>query len=289
MRSSAAAVVVVLVLAGGARSDDERAAKVTAQKAAALAAWNAVEAGERCTTETKHLLVYAPSSVAKRIGAVGKVLEKYHDLAAAALGVKPEDDYPGKITVYLLPQEEHLTAFARRVEKRRPRAGEAGSFSAGDALLHAAAAPAAGKNAPPVEALAGEQLAALLLMRKAGERTSVPDWLVQGFGRATSYRALPAREKFVAEDRKRAKALAARHTAGDVWDGALDAEEAGCLQGSLCEMLAYGAGRVRFVRFVEAFKPAENMLTKTTAQAMEAAGISPEKVGKLWKKSVGSR
>jgi hypothetical protein len=260
-------------------ADDEKAMKIAVQKKAAAAAWALVEAGPMASTETKHLLVYAPKAMEKRLTAIGTLLEKYHDLAIGALAIKPEEAYPGKITVFLLPKQELLPAFARRVEKRRPMSGETGSFSAKDETLHAVSVPGEAK-AIPVEARAGEQLASLLLMRRAGVRTNVPDWLINGFGRATSYRVLP-REKFVLEDRKQARVLVRKREASAVWDGTVEAEEVDPMQGSLVEMLAYGSKR--FGKLLDGYKPGENVATKTTGQAMEAAGISPEKVAKAWK------
>src|SRR5205823_5613398 len=115
--------------------------------------------------------------------------EKYHDQAVkgASLDLK-EGGYPGKIAVYLLPSREDVTAFIRRVDKRRPMSGETGSFQATDDRLHAAACAATmGKVPIPVETRAGEMLAAVILQRKAGRGTQVPEWLLAGFGRATTY------------------------------------------------------------------------------------------------------
>jgi hypothetical protein len=286
MRSCTGAVLVGLLLAlapgrAGAGAKDA-AATVAVQKKAGAAAWQAVEAGAVAFHETKHLLIYAPKGMEKRLKAAGVVLEGYHDRAAKALAFdgKGPEAYPGKVTVYLFGAADHLTTFARRVEKRRPMPGETGSFSAEDERLHAAGA--AGGKGISVEARAGEQLAALLLTRKAGLRTPLPDWLVGGFGRATSYRVLP-REKFVLNDRRQARALAAKRQPADVWGGGLDATEADALQGSLADFLAYGPGAGRFAKFVAGFAPGEGMTSKTTVQAMESAGIKVANVEKLWK------
>ena len=48
-------------------------------------AWTAVDAGESATAETKHLLIYAPRAMEKRLKAIGALLEKYHDLAIEAV------------------------------------------------------------------------------------------------------------------------------------------------------------------------------------------------------------
>src|SRR5262249_61688446 len=99
MRTPTAALLAALALAAPARGADEKAAKVAAQKKAAAAAWEDVEAGPAVALETKHLLIYAPKAMDKRLKAVGAALEKDHDLAGKALGVDAEEEAdPGKGT-----------------------------------------------------------------------------------------------------------------------------------------------------------------------------------------------
>lgn len=275
------ATMVLLALTGVAwAADDEREKQIANQKKQAEAGWKSLDAGEHSFAETKHLLIYAPKDQAKNLKAKGVTLESYHDKALAALSLEEKDAYPGKITVYLLADKDQVTSFARRVEKRRPMAGESASFKAEDNMLHAAAAPI-GKG-PVVQGRAGEMIAALLLARKAGRGTQIPDWLSHGFGRATSYQVLP-KEKFVADDRKQVKALAKKKEASAVWDGNLDPEEVEAMQGSVAEFLAYGPGKKYFTKMIVGYQPGENMATKTTPQALEAAGLTPEKVNKAWK------
>ena len=282
MRTLAPTLALLVALAVVAAADDERSKKVAEQKKAADKAWESLDTVEHAAVETKHLLVYAPKTMQARLKTIGAQLEKYHDRASEATGLDPKEGYPGKITVYLLPGKEQLAAFARRVERRRPSAGEAGSFQAADERLHAAACPLPGKPPLPVEARAGERLASLILQRRAGLRTEVPDWLVTGFGRATSYQVSP-RERFVLEDRKQARVLVKKRGAADVWGGTLEAEEVDSLQGSLAEFLAYGPGRNRFGKVLDGFKPGENGQAKATAQALEEAGLTADKIARAWK------
>ena len=209
-----------------ARADDEERAKaIAAQKAAAEAAFKAMEVGDHAHVETKHLLVYAPKAMEKRLKAIGKQLEKYHDTAAKALDLG-QDAYPGKITVYLFAEKENLPAFIRRVEKRRPMGVETGSYSATDDRLHAVAVPGAGKGAVPVELRGGgDGRRRCSCSARRASRTDLPEWLTSGFGRATSYRATTG-QKFVADDRKQQRLLVKKHKASDAWDGTLEGEEA---------------------------------------------------------------
>ena len=100
---------------------DEAADKVAAQKKAALENWEAV-GGVAAHVETAHLLVYAPKSYDKRLKDIGATLEKYYEQARKPLGYEKESPWPGKITVYLIPDRDDFAKFVRRVEKRRVEA-----------------------------------------------------------------------------------------------------------------------------------------------------------------------
>src|SRR4051812_26928520 len=115
--------LLLAALPGLAQGQVDRARAVSGQKKAAQEAWASMDVGEAAHAETKHLLIFAPKSMEKRLAAIGTLLEKYHDLAFKALALDEKDAYPGKITVYLFDQKEHIPTFARRVEKRRPMPG----------------------------------------------------------------------------------------------------------------------------------------------------------------------
>jgi hypothetical protein len=272
-------MALLAVAASLCAADDETAKKIAEQKKQAEAAWKSLEAGDFAFYETKHLLIYAPRAMEKQLKSKGATLESYHDQAVKGSGLDLKEGYPGKITVYLLNEKDQVTAFARRVEKRRPTSGESGSFKADDGMLHAAAWTG-GKG--PVEARAGEMVAAVILQRKAGRGTQLPEWLLAGFGRATSYQVMP-KEKFVLEDRKQTRVLAKKKNASDVWAGGLEPEEVEAMQGSVAEFLAYGPARKYFAKLLVGFQPGENVAAKTTAQALEASGLTAEKAAKAWK------
>lgn len=283
MRTFLAALLVAgLSRAAPAADDkDDPAARLTAQKKKAEENWQTAGGGEFAHHETSRLLLYAPREQEKQLKAVGAFLEKELDLAWAALGFEKKEELPGKVTVYLFAAREPFAGFVRRVEKRRLMSDDIGSFSAADDDLHAAAGPAK-KGAMPPEAIAGEQLAGLLMQRKAGKNTPLPHWLLSGFGRATWYRSAPA-SKAVMEEKKLASRLARARNASDVWNGTADADEMDALSGSLLDFLAYGPGASKFASFVVGFQPAENQESRTAAQAMEAAGLTADVIEKRWK------
>ncbi|HEY7428743.1 MAG TPA: hypothetical protein VH682_31220 [Gemmataceae bacterium] len=285
MRSFRVVLALALGLAGLAMAADP-ADSAGELKKKAEANWEAVGAGKAVLHETKHFLLCAPEAMAKRLKDVGELLEKHHDKAKEALKfeVKEEDKgevLPGKVVVYLFDVSDPFKAFVRRIEGRRLEAGETASFQAADDKLHVAVSPPRGKRGLPVEVQACEQTAALLLARRAGTRTPLPDWVVSGFGRATYYRVAP-NDKAVKADRLLAANLSRKHGINDVWDGKVSADEAETLQGSLMDFLAYGPGSRVFPKFVAGFEPSENMERKTASQAFEAAGLMPDKIITSW-------
>ncbi len=264
-------------------AQEELEAKVVAQKKTALRNWESVDAGPEAVHETKHLIVVAPKAMSNRLKDVGFVLEKAHDLALRPLAFeKDQERYPGKIAVYLFPKAENLRSFIRRVEKRRLEGEEFGSHSATDEVLHAAAAPGKTAGDLSVEGQAAAQLAAVLLVRRAGDKVPVAHWLIEGFGRATWYRASPF-DRITANDRRMAARLAGRKSVKDVYGGLVEAAEAPPLRGTLADYLAYGPTGAKFPALLKGFEPEENGDSKTTEQALEAAGIKWDAVDRGWK------
>src|SRR4029079_19022815 len=104
----------LMLLGGALLAQDDRDKKAAEQKTRGEEAWKSLEAGDFAFVETKHLLIFAPKAMDKTLKAKGATLEKYHDAALKAAGLDEKEAYPGKITVYLLP-DDSWPAFARRV------------------------------------------------------------------------------------------------------------------------------------------------------------------------------
>jgi hypothetical protein len=285
MRSSVAlALAAALLLPAGGLRTEEKDEVLEAQRKAVAENWDKVGAGPSATHETEHFIVAVPKAMDKRLKEIGTLLEKSYDTAHKVLYLPKELAYPGKLTVYLFAQPEQLDAFIRRVEKRRLRGAEKGSFSVDDTRLHVAAAPPREMGDPPVEVQAAQQVASALLMRKAGVRTIVPGWLVQGFGRATYYRLAPLNPA-VAKDRKTARTYAVKNKRGapDVWGGTLEGEEYTVLAASVADFLAHGPGKSKFAAVVEGFRPEENVQSKTVEQALTTAKLKVDTIDKRWR------
>jgi hypothetical protein len=278
---------IVLALALGLANSATAADSAGELKKKAEANWEAVGSGKAALHETKHFLVCAPEAMSKRLKDVGELLEKHHDKAKEALKFEITEEnkgevLPGKVVVYLFGESNPFRSFVRRIEGRRLESGETASFMAGDDKLHVAVSPPRGKQALPIEVQACEQAAGLLLARRAGVRTPLPDWVVSGFGRATYYRVAP-NDKAVRADRLLAANLARKRGINEVWDGKISIDEAETLQGSLMDFLAYGPAARVFPKFVAGFVPEENVPRKTAGQAFAAADLMPDKVANTWK------
>ena len=261
--------------------DDPQAA---AQKKAARDNWAALEFGEPVHHETPHLLLYASKPLEGKLKDVGAALEKHYATAEKALQLDPKKEkWPGKLTVYLFAERAEFTAYVRRVEKRRLDEEETSVHMVAGDFPRVAAGPPRSKQAVNLEMHAAEELAAALLQRKAGAKTPLPDWLLVGFGRATTWRVYP-REKATTDARREAIALVInkKRTPQQVWGGGIEAEEAAVLRPMLADLLAYGPGSSRFPALVLGFRPAEGQERRSTEQALEAAGIKPDRLAQVW-------
>ena len=124
----------------------------------------------------------------------------------------------------------------------------------------------------------------MLLERRAGLATPLPDWLISGFGRATYYRTMPKDPATLADRRLAYDSVAKRkRTAKDVWSGKVEMDEAAALYGALADFFIYGPGSPRVDKFLNAFKLEEDMEKKTTEQAIEAAGMKQELIEQTWR------
>jgi len=290
MRSStwtALALAAGVTLSGGpaVRAGDDAAAK---QKAVALE--NAQKLGKLkplALFEQDSLLVVGdlPEVQLQRLA---QALQRQYAVAAKALGFSGEDKpWPGKLAVYVLSDKGAYASFVRSVEKRSPESGESATADVRRPEPHVAVGPP-GRGESSLEQQAGRLVAAALLTKRASPNAALPEWLREGFGRATAYRAafglsqLPARSanrEWSAKVPKRASVVV-------VWDESLSAELRPIFGANLADMLAYGPFMEKFPAFVKAFRPVmdEKPNPTTVKEALEAAKIDPIALEKAWAK-----
>jgi hypothetical protein len=251
------------------------------QRRAGVANWQrAFDKGEPPHHETANLLLYG-TAPGKNLKEVGTLLEKDFAAAKKALALGKNDLWPGKLTVYLVADRAAYAAFIRRIEKRYPEEGEAGSASVRRDQPHVVAGPPQGPLDPPVEGQAGAQVGVALLKKKAGE--GVPEWVRAGFGRATYLQTAPARERAAERRLVLSQVVQKGRAVQDAW-GALDDPAAPALRASVIEYLAYSGRTKRFVPFVLGFRPEEGKQEPTTADALKAAEIAPAQLNQLWQR-----
>ena len=159
--------------------------------------------------------------------------------------------WPGKLTVYVLPERNTFTNFIRRVEKRRLESEELGSFQVDNDTPHIAGGPGKTKGDPSAEEQVAQQAAAAILQRKAGPKVPLPSWLLDGFGRATLYRTTTG---VASADRALVKkSVGMGKATKDIWSGSLTGPELLAMQASMAEYLTYGPWAAQISDFAGKF------------------------------------
>ncbi len=250
------------------------------QKATAEANWKQLFADDApAVEESKHFIVVAASTVSTaKLRELSAGFETRYQTARKALKLEPDVElWPGKLTVYLIPTRPHFNRFMRTIAKKRSSADEVSVISATGDFPYVAAGPPQVKHDPSLEAQAGEQIAAAVLMKRGGD--AVPEWLVAGFARATAWRAMAPSPS---HPRHQARKVILGKSAADVWDGRLTADEAAVLRASLAEFLAFGPPAAKFPQFVDQFKPSEDGRPPTTSEALKSMSYTPEQLTQAW-------
>lgn len=276
--------VLGLVLFVSTSPADDAAAITSRQKARAHANWKQLfDAQAPVEVESKHFLLLAPPPwTLAQLKTVAANLEQILTVARKPLEIDAKDDvWPGRLAVYLLDEPVQLHMFMLAVAKKRPDEDSLGVFNLRSDYPFVGAAAGTQKYEPSAAQQAGEQLAAAILTSKVGR--DLPDWVVSGFGRATVWRATPNSASTRAQRKQVHRLVAMGRTAGEIWSGKLPAAEAGVLQASLMEALAYGIGPPKFTAFAEGFKPERRGQQKTAADAFRAAGLQPQGVAQIWR------
>jgi hypothetical protein len=282
------AVLAATAAPGGDKAEPKLDPKVVAeQKATALANWKRVfDKADPPYWETPHFFLLGTVEE-RKLKEVGETLEKAYGLAVKVLDMDKAEPWPGKLAVYFALDRRSFAALVRHIEKRRPDADERGSAVVKSDTPTMIASPGP-KEGPDLSAdlEAAAQVGAALVRAKGGK--SLPSWVVEGFARATAFRAGPP-EQLAAEHRRAVAAvLTTKRAAKTAWSDTLKEQDAAVVRASLIEYLAY-SGRVtsRFLPFLMGFRPAEDgQPARTTEAALGEANIAPERLTGVWHKWV---
>jgi hypothetical protein len=272
MRLLVALILIAGIVGPAVAAEDEAAAILAKQRQAAEINCKTIQTPTVARSETTNFLFFGavPES---RVKAITASLEKHY--AAAFKGLQFEKDakpWTGKLAVYILPDRGQFRSFVRQVEKRSPDDAEQSSTSIRGDTPHIVVGPGQGKDAVTPDTQAGYEVAAALLSAR-GRGTALPEWLVQGFSRATSAQAANIAPSI---RKKLARQLAGRLKAADAWNDMLSIDQRLPLATSVADFLFYGKGVAKPGDFLVAFRPDDEKPTKTAADALEAVNLKPE-------------
>jgi hypothetical protein len=286
MNTRVAILLGVLLVSSTGRAED-KAPPAEAMKKTARENWERVGAGPMVEEATEHFFLIAPKSAEGKLKEWGAQLEKAYELAAKTLYTPKDTPIKGVMAIYFLPEQEKIATFYRRILKRRPLGHERGAFSVEDDKMFVVIGPQQDSSDPTVDVQALQQVASAMLQKRAGAKTILPHWLVNGFGRATWYR-LNLKPTDINRERMTARSLfaAKKRTVQDIWNGGLEGDEPGILEPSLADFFAYGPGKMKFLALLEAFRPGENEEMKTIDQALQAVELKVDLISKAFKQFI---
>jgi hypothetical protein len=269
-------LTMAVVIAGAAVSQENVADK---QRSAATVEWKRLFDDETpAVEETAHFLIVAAAPTpAARLREIGSGFEARFNVAAKALKLDAQTElWPGKLTIYLIPNRNKFASFVRTFAKQRVSPDDVTVSSLKGATPFIAASSGSRPETGP-EVHAAELIATTMLAKHGGD--VVPAWLLAGFGRATSWRAAPATAN---TDRVTLKKVIRGKTAANVWDGQVNASDAAILRASLAEFLAFGPTSNTFPQFIGALKPSENARPVSVAEALKATSYTPDRLTRDW-------
>jgi hypothetical protein len=262
------------------------------QKSAAESTLKAAEVSKPGHAETADLLVYSTLPEAKT-KAVAEAAQRTFTFAKKTLAFDDKETYwPGKLTVYVLPDWKAYTDLLRPLAQRKPEKGEVAVTDVRVDTPYVAVGAELGERPTDadVKSAAGTWVAAVLLNKKAGMANTtdkLPEWLQLGFGRAAHLRAENNTAKLTAY-RTKAKALAVgsktRYAAklSDAWAGSKD-KDYDTLVTSVADYLAFGPYAEKFPTVLTGLKPTETQINPTIQTAFAAAEWKEADVEAAWR------
>jgi hypothetical protein len=272
MPRPATLVVAVLAAAALGSAQDKKGTPTDAggQKRAAIDNLTKAGFGTPGVIETDNFVV-ATTLPAEKAKALGAVLEKVAPVARKAAQFEDADEpWKGKLTVYFLPDGREFRAFMRGVLVVKPEGVHYDLRAAEPFVVDPVELP--GK---PAEADQFWNTAAVVggaYLKAKGGAADLPDWLRDGFGKATALRAEGTTSKRYQAFRTAVRGATARGgKVADLW-GETRPPAADVLAAGFAEYLAFGPGAANFPKFVSGFRPGENGEAPTVPQALEAAG-----------------
>ena len=269
----------------------DRAPDVKLQKDAAAEKLAKAKQTNTISVETDDLIVYTawPEAKAKSLATS---VQKVYESTFKTLKFEPADSpWPGKLTVFFLPDRKEFTSFVRLVEQRKPDASDTTSVQVRSKEPYILVGLETDSKFTEAD-MAGEVGAAVaeaLLNTKAGVTAGaavLPTWITSGFGKLMVLKTDGNAAKLTAY-RAKVRALAAKgkgasFKASDAWAEGRT-KEAETVTVSVVEFLLFGPDPAKFGKVLSGFKPSDENPTPTLEQALDIADYKPDTLDAAWK------
>ncbi len=239
---------------------------------------------EPVIAEGKNIVILTPKTSGKRAQEWIALAEKHRELAIQTLDLDESDTQEAKLGIFLWANPDQFKTYLRRVEKRSPEKGDLVEINSGDWVLRAATTVGSVKDGLLSDHRAGELAAAMMVGRKAKKANKIPEWLVLGFGRATTWKIAKQTLKPLVEERRKVALLSKKWNGWQVLCGDAHGPEAPAMQASAVYYLAFGPTASKFPKFVEGYQLDDNNTTRSLDQVLEFSGVEKDTFSTGWQK-----
>ena len=272
-------------------AQDVKETQVAAQKKAVAAALKQAELTKIISVESAEIAFYTtlPEARAKIIVAGA---QKAFDATQKVLKFDDKEKiWPGKLTLYYLPERRDFTAMKRSLlpENTDKRATSFVRVRGPEPYILMGTDAGVKQTDAEIVAEAGEQVAGAMLDHKAGVNPGtfdLPFWVRSGFGKSMVLRAEGNSAKLLAHRNKVkllfAKAKLPTFKAADVWAGMAN-KDTETMTISLVEYFVFGMEPDKFGKLFVVLKPNEQGQSPTIEQALEFMELKPDTLDAAWK------
>jgi hypothetical protein len=241
--------------------------------------------------ETPEMIIFttAPETRAKAIAATA---QKTYDYTYKYLKFGDDDKlWPGKLTIYYLPERKDFTSFMRIIEQRKPDAKETLIAKVTGNEPYILLSQEAGIKITDAEVgnTLGEAIAKGMLDYKALVKPAVgglPQWLSSGFARAMLLRADGNATKLTAHRAKVktyfTKAKLPTFKASDMWANT-SMKDWDTLSTSLVEHLMATWDADKFKKFIRGLAPSDPNALPTIETILTIMDLTPDSLDANWK------
>jgi hypothetical protein len=241
--------------------------------------------------ESSHVVVYA-GWMGARAKPIAEAAEKAFEFAAKAIKVeKPDELFPGKIVVVMLPDRRQFGSFCLAITGKKPDSRESQEIRTRTEPPFAAISQPLGEKLADADwiQLAMASTATAVLHKKLGTDPgsfNLPDWAELGFGKLCALKAENNGSKLTAY-RTKSKSLIAGRLRGavkvtDAWAPA-KGKEFDTLAMSVVEYFAFGPDPEQFIKLLNGFRQSDSNTNPTMSSVLANLEWKWEDLDSAWK------